>query len=472
MEARFPLGEDTLWFVFHDDRQLGPFVTSELAKRLNHGELPDTVYVWAQGFDDWKPIEAVPGFDSYRLDVQSIEDVEAVEKLNQGFQMAGAEFVSTEIADTNRQEANEISVWNDKNTHLNSTKSAGELQAEGAEPGEAPLKKTLVNWISQHRFLTASAALTLLLAGAFVFQMFSSTRGLNRQELAPDDFHNLKASMLESLMFSGPTAAIAVATTSIDAPMFIVGTNLADGAKITVKIDGVPESMVGRFYYSMKTTVTVKDGVAKTGRLRERTNNGAGFLPGLYKVALFNETDQTVLHQRTFFLGSIGSGDFNQALKAYHEKLRAKADEEILEARQFIDTITKVLQESNSWFRSIESSGSTTNRKKAWAIQDSKFQALDIQLASIETQWNAEPVKASIYHFELFTKISQLLKLLREVHQTQGEALMESAANQEAARRLAEKNYRAQLLVDETTKYLKAVAENPGQKGLPFKPVP
>ncbi|MDZ4082864.1 MAG: DUF4339 domain-containing protein, partial [Bdellovibrionales bacterium] len=428
MEARFPLGEDTLWFVFHDDRQLGPFVTSELAKRLNHGELPDSVYVWAQGFDDWKPIAAVPGFDSYRLDVQSIEDVEAVEKLNQGFEMAGAEFVATETPDTNRQEAAEIGIWNEKNSQVNNTKITNSPQPETDEAGETPFKKILVSWIAQHRFLTASAALSLLFAGAFVFQMFSGTRGLSRQELAPDDFRNLKASVLESLIFSGPTAAIAVATTSIETPMFIVGTNLADGAKITVKIDGVPESMVGRFYYSMKTTVTVKNGVAKTGRLRENAKDAAAFLPGLYKVTLFNEADQTALHQRTFFLGSAGSGDFNQALKTYHEKLRARADEEILEARQFVDTITKVLQESNSWFRSVQSSDSTANRKKAWALQDSKFQALDIQLASIEAQWNAEPAKASIYHFELFTKISQILKLLREVHQTQGEALLESAA--------------------------------------------
>lgn len=481
MEARFPIGEDTLWFVFHDDRQLGPFVTSDLAKRINHGELPESIHVWAQGFDDWKPIANVPGFDSYRLDVQSIEYAQSAEaaeaaksaksldKLNHGFEMAGTEF----------QETAEITSWNQRQQAVNEKKDEALAENSAENPADKNSFALVVAWISNHRFITASVLTSLLLIGALSVQVAVGSRGLNRQELSPDDFHNLKASMLESLTFSGPSASIAVATTSIAAPQFVIGTNLKDGAKITVKIDGVPESMVGRFYYSMKTTVKVKSGVAKTGRLRENTKEAGAFLPGLYKVTLYSDADQTVLHQRTFFLGSIGNGDFDQALQSYHEKLREQAGAEILEARQLIDTLSKVLNESNSWFSSVEKriGGMTKSSKtKIWDAQNSKFQALDVQMASIESQWQTAPASNQIYHSELFGKVSVLLQHIRSVHQIQGEILLGSknvqTDVQDATRRLAQTNYQAQLAVDSATKYLKSIPENLVQKGLPFKPAP
>jgi hypothetical protein len=237
--------------------------------------------------------------------------------------------------------------------------------------------------------------------------------------------------------------------------------------------------MGGRFYYSMNTTVTVKNGAAKTGRLRESTKEARGFLPGLYKVTLYSDADQTVLHQRTFFLGSIGNGDFDKALQSYHEKLREQANGEILEARQLVDTISKVLNESNSWFASVEKKlvGLTkASRTKIWEAQNSKFQALDVQMASIESQWKSAPANNQVYHFELFSKVSVLLQHIRSVHQIQGEILLD-AKNvqtdvQDATRHLAQTNYQAQLAVDSATKYLKSIPENLVQKGLPFKPAP
>jgi hypothetical protein len=494
MEARFPIGEDTLWFVFHDGRQLGPFVTNDLAKRINHGELPESIHVWAQGFDDWKPIANVPGFDSYRIDVQSFEFAQSAEaaeaaksaksldKLNHDFEMAGTEFQEAAEIKSNqseikpnslKQEAIEIAMWKRRQSAI--TQEANERIIETKDD----LRNRIFSWVSGHRFITATASLLILMGSGLALQSFDGSRELNRQELSPDDFHNLKASMLESLTFSGPSASIAVATTSIAAPQFIIGTNLNDGAKITVKIDGVPESMVGRFYYSMKTTVTVKSGVAKTGRLRENTKEAGAFLPGLYKVTLYSDADQTVLHQRTFFLGSIGNGDFDQALQSYHEKLREQAGAEILEARQLIDTISKVLNESNSWFSSVEKSiggMAKPSRTKIWDTQNTKFQALDVQMASIESQWKSGPMNNQIYHSELFSKVSVLLQHIRSVHQIQGEILL-GAKNvqtdvQDATRRLAQTNYQAQLAVDSATKYLKSIPENLVQKGLPFKPAP
>jgi hypothetical protein len=477
MEARFPIGEDTLWFVFHDGRQLGPFVTSDLAKRINHGELPDSIHVWAQGFDDWKPIANVPGFDSYRIDVQSIEAAEAVDKLNQGFEMAGTEFISAEIhnkqQNTQQQETAEIETWNQRQSAI-TREAIDSIVGTGNDNGNQ-----IVSWISKHRFLSATVSVLLLIAAGLALQTFTGSRGLNRQELSPDDFHRLKASILESLTFSGPSASIAVATTSIAAPQFVIGTNLKDGSKITVKIDGVPESMVGRFFYSMKTTVTAMNGVAKTGRLRESTKDAGAFLPGLYKVTLFNDLDQTVLHQRTFFLGSIENGDFDHALKSYHEQLRGQAAAEILEARQLIDTISKVLNESNSWFASVEKKlggMSKSSRTKIWESQNSKFQALDVQMASIEAQWKSAQTSSTninkIFYHEVFSQISVLLEHLRKVNQTQGEILVGSANTLDATRRLAETNYQAQLTVDNVTKYLKSIPENTVPKGLPFKPAP
>ena len=54
--------DNTNWYVFHNQQQLGPFSESAIKQKLFAGEITRDDLVWAITFDQWKPIKDIPIF--------------------------------------------------------------------------------------------------------------------------------------------------------------------------------------------------------------------------------------------------------------------------------------------------------------------------------------------------------------------------------------------------------------------------
>ena len=54
--------EPTPWFVFKNDKQLGPIPEPDLASLVRQGKLPPETLVWSEGMTDWSPISNVETF--------------------------------------------------------------------------------------------------------------------------------------------------------------------------------------------------------------------------------------------------------------------------------------------------------------------------------------------------------------------------------------------------------------------------
>jgi hypothetical protein len=55
-----PAPRATEWFASIDGASVGPVPASELRRRANDGSLTESTLVWRDGWDDWRPVAAVP----------------------------------------------------------------------------------------------------------------------------------------------------------------------------------------------------------------------------------------------------------------------------------------------------------------------------------------------------------------------------------------------------------------------------
>lgn len=451
MEPRFPVGDDTQWFVFSDDRQTGPFVTSDLAGRLNSGDLAEDCYVWAQGFTDWIPAREVPGLDAYRMDLRSFAQAEFLDTLNDSMKLPEADFVSDQKS-AQSDEASDINTWAARQAVVNEKLAAAEaIVKNGAVPIGTQSKKP-TSFFQQHKYKTAILGCLLIWAMASLgLKRFERFTPIDQLNLSSADANALREAATKSKILFGPAAEVVLASAADEYPRFAVATNLQDGEKIEIRVDGIAGKMLDRNRYARKSTLTVKNGFVLTDRLLEI--DGKPFRAGLFQVSIKNINSDTQLAKKTFLLGKVPNGDFEAALVQYQQVLKEQIQVEQLELQQLFQTTSEVFKDFSTWFSKSEFK---PGLEKEWATRSRKFQALDAQLKSMEQQWTSEPMMSQIYYLDAFKSMSELIRSIRMGHAAIERYVLSSdsatrAANREA---IAQAWLKAQSATDSLTKQI------------------
>lgn len=406
MEPRFPVGEDTLWFVFHEDSQSGPFVTSELASRMNSGNISEDSFVWAQGFSDWIPASEIPGLAAYRLDLKSFEQTEVMDKVHGSLALRDAEFVGTRS-----DEGNSVADWVSRQKIVNEKLAIVESILDRAASHEAKHSVEDGSLLARHKYKIAVGLSVLTLAIGSLAMQSRTQDPINTLNLSVSDRSAIRNAISQIRLLAGSTAEVVVASAEGENPRFAIGTNLENGSKLEIRIDGVPGKMLDRVRYAMKTTLVPINGFLLTDRLLEA--DGKPFRAGLYRVTLKDGQRDAVLSTKTFFLGKVPGGDFEAALAAYQADLKEQAQMEAMELRQLLETTSKILNDSSKWFSKAESKAALETQ---WRDRFQQFGVIDAQLKSLEQQWSAEPMASQIVHIEIYRKMSEMIQQVRTGH--------------------------------------------------------
>lgn len=407
MEPRFPVGEDTLWFVFHNDQQFGPFVTSELADRMNAGEIAEESFVWAQGFADWVPANEIPGLANYRMDLLSFERVARVEKLNTELSLPKIDFVSAP-----RSEVEDVIEWADQQAVLNS-KNQPQLPAveEAKSKGPDDHQNSAISFWAAHRYKITISASVLLVAAVSFLSESQNQKTLSQLGLSGPAQIELKNAVSQSLLIHGPKAEIVLASAEDENPKFVIGSNLAEGSILEIRIDGVPGKMLDRVRYAMKTTLRKSGDFQITERLAE--SDGKSFRAGVYKVSVRDQSKDLLLTSKTLFLGVVPGGDFEASLAAFREKLKEQDKLERIEIKEIFELTSKMLTESTKWFANARSK---PDSKKLWNKRRNELEPLESQLTSLVQQWSTEPLASQTVNIEAYKSLSGIIEQIRAGH--------------------------------------------------------
>jgi hypothetical protein len=393
MDPRFPVAEETLWFVFHEDRQLGPFLTSELATRMNEGEISEESFIWAQGFSDWIQAHEMPGLANYRMDLLSFERAAHVERTGNANQDSGAQVEDPHPDKTIEQfSSSEL----DKTPPITPIVSIPLLD-----------KPDKTFWVA-HRYKLATAISFLLILSTSIFVKNWNDESLAQFGLSGPDQVALKSAASQSRLLHGPTAEIVLASAQGENPRFVIGSNLNTGSKLEIKVEGVPGKLLDRVRYAMKTTMRTNGKFLVTERLSEI--DGKPFRGGAYKVSVRELNQDLLLTTKTFLMGNIPGGDFETALAAYNEKQKNQSKLERIEIEELYGTTSRILTEMSQWFAAAEDK---SDIKTKWQDRAQNWESIVSQLTSLAQQWSKEPLASEIIDLEAYRKLGEMIEQLQ-----------------------------------------------------------
>ncbi len=490
MTPRLTVTDDTLWFVFSEHPRegayAGPFTSEMLAARVNRGEFGESPFIWTQGMDDWQQLSTMHALETFFLEVQSYEKVREAERAEERvaqamntmpFAMRDKEF--SDIFDPSLPyTAEELALYGatgDTPTFFNSLaeQRAMEEQVAHVEAANQAAEKTWRGYLTRYRLHVVTGFALTLIGVSVLIQTMGASPVLRSEDVTSDEYHELRRAIGESLRFAGPTSAVALSRSKTETPSFYVGANLADGSKLDIAIEGIPETLLGRFHYSMRTTVTIQDGVVKTPALKEL--NGNPLLAGAYRIQVRPAGDLRVIAQKVYFLGGTQDLNYEAQLKEYQQKLREQAVLEILEVRQLSDTLARQLSETSMKLGSLTGDASLTGvaRRARWEKFQESWSQMDSQLTAVMAQWTPAVMDTQMYYSDLYKNLKRAIETVQKVHATQT-ARLEKGANRPALdQEIASLSLVAQNLIQglngQTDKLQKLSTKSVVGKGLPPK---
>ena len=259
-------------------------------------------------------------------------------------------------------------------------------------------------------------------------------------DVSPDDYARLKAAAMPSDDPSAPKVAFALSKNSLEAPEFYVAAHLPDGARFDLYADGVPDTLLNHMSFASQAQVVLTKKLGKTSALR--FPDGTPLPRGQFNLTLVESDNQTpdvaailtplpsstvplpervprgrkVVVRATMFLGGAKDEIYDSRLKEYHDKLRAKAADELNEIRQFYSLLGGQLQSTNADFSRLRKGRNAKAQQKAWNEANSKWALLDAQMNQSYVKWTPEALAHDYFYGVLYQMLRQTGEGIAKLH--------------------------------------------------------
>lgn len=245
-------------------------------------------------------------------------------------------------------------------------------------------------------------AAIVLVSGIGIYSLSSRPKLPLATELSSKDAEKLESAIQTHLREKGPAAAVAISGSDASSPSFVIGTNLQEGTTLDLTIEGVSETLAGRFQFSSKIPMTIHKGMAKSDVVRQA--GGQPLVKGEYLVTVNH--GQKTLAEKTFFLGGTRDKFYEQSLLEFHTQLQTKSETELVELKQGVETITRQVLDLNSHFQQYARTG---GRRKEWINFLKGWDVMQKQVAAPFSKWNNEAYTTELFYGELYREMKTVL---------------------------------------------------------------
>jgi hypothetical protein len=428
------------WFVYLGDRHEGPYSLEEIEGKMDGGQVSSATYVWAEGMPDWKSMKEVSDFGSLLA--------------------RGAAPRSSAPAESEESDTGSVLLHPAESGAPTPTAAAADDGSPNlVEGAEAPRKSrrgriffalllvvvagSLVvlrqsgrlDRLRGHpliRSLLASAGdairpatLQLTDRAPWLAPLFSPLPEL-KDVVAPEYGELQEAARAPA---ESPVFALALATSDILNPAFYVAARVEDGKRLRVRVTGVPDTLLNHVSFENEAPVTIDKRWGKSEPVR--FPDGKPLPRGEYWVSVLDSGpagsgEQKLLVKKQYFLGGPKDATYSERLEEYHSKLKAKAQAELVELKQFVSTLELQLASTTVGFGKYRVQGGEQGRGqgkipgkarlKAWKELDEKWSQLDSQLAATFGKWTPEAVVKDFFFSPVYILVRQAAEAVTAVH--------------------------------------------------------
>ncbi|HLD99462.1 MAG TPA: GYF domain-containing protein [Bdellovibrionota bacterium] len=273
-------------------------------------------------------------------------------------------------------------------------------------------------------------------------QWISPIRSLD--DVSTEDYAELRAAAGTKAQPGAAKLALALSRADLLAPKFYVSSNLPDGARVEVYVEGVPDTLLNQLSYLEKRELTV---VKKLGATSEFRFSGKPLPRGQYLVFAVESESQSsevnailvgsqapepdkitlgispsipkgrkLLVWKSYFLGGEKDGDYTARLKAFHDKLREKAGAELSEVKQFAVTLESQLKQSIQRYDQLRKGRLTPQKKKAWQAYNKSWTDFAKQMNTTFIAWTEKSLKDDFFYGVLYRLTQQAGQAVERAH--------------------------------------------------------
>lgn len=316
------LQNEVTWYYSDETDFKGPFTDNQIIQLIHKDNINHSVKMWNKKYDFWIPILEVKKFatvlESKRVVVKSTSAATSAEQTEKEFQWKNSD-----------------EFWKymeQKHPHLHH-KPLIEFEVDDKAP-----HAIRPAWMAVAAGFVVSAVLGLFLYSEF--NPTAITHGLlNKQQ-------NNEAEIVKqsSIKKYGVRTKAFVANATNDNLAIVAATNLADGATVNVKLEGVTDTLVGGFEYRFAQNIVVKDGFAEITDVHTPYQGEYVLTLDCNQCSNVLIAQNTVLYREKIFLGGQKNQQYDLALLRYHTDLRNQVREELDNLNQIDDALNSQFQ--------------------------------------------------------------------------------------------------------------------------------
>lgn len=448
--------EEKKWFVFMGDRHEGPFSVSEIRPKLELRQIGSSHFVWAEGMADWAPISEVEAFSRLKIKDEEKSDEIALQpepptnpalvfdepKLDAGA-LPQLQDLNTAEPEMTRTSGIEVppEVLAAKNVKklpiltlsliiigLGCLAGVGKLVLDRSD-----------GWLEKIRPALNDQIISLIENHPSIASLVSPLPHLSG--VSSEDFELLKAAAATSLATGGPSVAVGISKENMNSPVLYLASNLPDGARFDIYIEGVPETLVSQLSVSLKIGVVLDHRLAVS---KPVLLDGKPLIRGEYRVyAVESETQPEsvkailskmqplnaektdklptgikLLARKGYFLGGLKDAAYNQKLHEYHEGLKQKARLEIEELKQFVTQLEGQMNTTVAQFSMFRKTKVAAKKKNWFAFADF-WKNQQAPLNDTINKWSSDTSKADYVYSQLYVTAQQAGQAVQKLHDLQ-----------------------------------------------------
>lgn len=411
------------WFVYLSDHHEGPFNAVELSQKQKSGMVTTQSYVWAEGMADWKPMVEVHELTHDLKKVESLSIVSPAGERASYSKGTPPAFNSKPLVKVGLIVASILFIL---------TVTLAILSRSSSEDIHALIRPTLNKIIDRAPMVSP------------LFHLMPNT----------NDIKGDARKEMEEALLGAPTAnvriAIALSQNDPNRPNFYLATNLPDHTKFDVYLIGNSDTLLNRLQFRTQLVISTMRGLGKSDVLL--SDDGQPLSKGEYQVWVTEAQEQDdalkdtlskfpvnrpsgilppplpnsakFVLNKTIFIGGARDDNYLTRLKAFHEKIKQNSEKELIELRQYADTLTLQYQTLTGEFEKIlKAKKPSESQKNNWKKTSKQWLEINAQLEQTIQTWSKETLQNEFFYGVAYELVKSAYDSIRNLYSIENEYL-------------------------------------------------
>ncbi len=391
--AQYSSDKNKIYYLLFEGEYQGPFVFGQILRLISDRKIHRGYKIWSIGFSDWITISTIPIFEKE-------------------FSALVTEAAPDALTEFTRASNFEFNLMFEEAVMVNASSQKKEIR-KVLPPKMVPEPEIAAKvwWPRNLKKNVFVLFLCALIVFTFLIYKLKNAESDNMdllRSLSVSEYNEAKSVLLSIENDKELMASLGLVNGG-NQVSFIIVSNIPKGKRSTLRLVGVPESLVGSDFFSREAHF-----VSKNNRVLIASGLATFDSPipkGEYIVSYYCEDCQTkkILTEKKYFLGGEKDIQYDLELIEFHKSLRNKARGEIAEFRQLLETLTTENIRFGELLLQEGKQGKTESNPflRQWS-------QLLPQLDLVFESWNTKLGKNEVFYSDQFKSIFAIFQRLKE----------------------------------------------------------